>query len=142
VVYEASAPLRATSIESFQSRSLRGTFMARRPKVALDAAALAAARRYAENQLGRPYDFRFLWNDETLYCSEFVWKAYEMAGVTLCPTRRFSDYNLHAPAVARVIKERYGSADRLPGEEPVISPGDLAASDMLIEAPRAESAGH
>jgi len=141
VVYEASQPVRATTIETFQSRSLRGTFLARRPKVPLDPGALATARRWSENQLGRRYDFRFLWNDETLYCSEFVWKAYEKAGVTLCPTRRFRDYHLHAPAVARVIKERYGSADRLPGEEPVVSPGDLAVSDMLVDVPRAEGAG-
>jgi hypothetical protein len=32
--------------------------------------------RAAEHFLGRPYDFRYQWDDEHIYCSELIWKAY------------------------------------------------------------------
>jgi hypothetical protein len=136
MVYEAVQPVRATTIEAFQARSLPGTFHARRPQTPPEAPALAKARHWAEAQLGRHYDSRFLWSNGALYCSELVWKAYAQAGVELCPTRRFHNYRLDAPAVKRVITQRYGSADTLPKDEPVVSPGDLAASALLVEVPR------
>lgn len=138
MVYEAVQPVRAITIQAFQARSLPGTFHARRPKSPPDAAALATSREWAQAQLGRDYDFRFLWANASLYCSEFVWKTYDKAGVELCPLRRFHDYRLEAPAVKRVIIQRYGSAEMLPKDEPVVSPGDLAASDLLVEVPRHE----
>ena len=44
---------------------------------ALDAAGAARSVRWAQKMLGRPYDARFGWDDESLYCSELVVKALE-----------------------------------------------------------------
>jgi hypothetical protein len=40
--------------------------------------------------------------------------------------------------VKAIIAKRYGSADKLPRDEPVVAPGDLAASPLLVEVPRIE----
>lgn len=136
MVLEAVQPVRVTTVEAFQQRSLPGTFHARRLKVPLEPAAIAKAKAWGEKQIGRHYDYRFQWEDGALYCSELVWKAYDKAGVQLCQPRRFHDYRLDHPAVQAVIAQRHGSADKLPRHEPVVAPGDLADSPLLVEVPR------
>lgn len=79
-------------------------------------------------QFGRNYDARFQWDDENLYCSELVWKIYQNAGIELCMPRLFKDYDLQRPEIRSLIKSRYGSFDRLPMDEKVVAPSDLAAS--------------
>lgn len=138
MVLEAVQPVRVTTVEAFQQRSLPGTFHARRLKRAADPAAIAAAKAWGTRQIGRNYDVLFGWHDGALYCSELVWKAYAKAGIELCPTRRFHDYRLDHPKVKAVIARRYGSADKLPRDEPVVAPGDLADSPLLVEVPRVE----
>ena len=56
----------------------------------------------------------------------------------LCEPRRFHDYQLDHPAVKPVIEQRYGSATKLPKDEPVVAPSDLASSELLVEVPRVE----
>lgn len=137
MVFEAVQPVRATTVEAFISRSLPNTFHARRLKTPLKPEVITTARTWTAKQMGRNYDHLFQWSDGALYCSELVWKAYDKAGIQLCPTRHFQDYNLESPAVQAVITRRYGSADKLPRKEPVVAPGDLAASPRLVEVPRA-----
>ncbi|MCW1922963.1 YiiX/YebB-like N1pC/P60 family cysteine hydrolase [Luteolibacter arcticus] len=136
MVLEAVQPVRVTTVAEFQKRSSPGTFHARRLKSPPDAAALEKAKAWGKRQLGLNYDARFQWGDDKLYCSELVWKAYHEAGVKLCEPRRFQDYKLDHPAVKPVIAQRYGSADKLPKEEPVVAPSDLADSPLLVEVPR------
>jgi len=138
MVLEAVQPVRVTSVQAFQQRSLPGTFHARRLKQAADPAAIANAKAWASRQIGRNYDYLFGWDDGALYCSELVWKAYAKAGIELCEPRRFHDYRLDAPKVKAIIAKRYGSADQLPRDEPVVAPGDLAKSPLLVEVPRVE----
>lgn len=132
-VLEATGPVKVTPFDEFRKRSLPGTFHVRRLKVPLKPESLEAGRAWGKEQIGVNYDPHFRWDDETLYCSELVWKIYQKAGVELCPTRHFRDYALESPEVQAVIKKRYGSADKLPQEEPVVSPGDLADSPLLVE---------
>jgi hypothetical protein len=138
MVLEAVQPVRVTTVEAFQQRSLPGSFHARRLKTPADPAALDQAKAWGHKQLGRNYDLRFEWDSHTLYCSELVWKAYQQAGIELCEPRRFHDYRLDSPKVQAIIARRYGSADNLPRDEPVVAPGDLAASPLLVEVPRVE----
>jgi hypothetical protein len=138
MVLEAVQPVRVTSVEAFQQRSLPGTFHARRLKTPPAADAVARAKAWGTRQIGRNYDHLFGWHDGALYCSELVWKAYAKAGIELCPPRRFHHYRLDAPRVKAVIAKRYGSADKLPRDEPVVAPGDLADSPLLVEVPRIE----
>lgn len=138
MVLEAVQPVRVTTVEAFQQRSLPGTFHARRLKQPANPAAIAKAKAWGARQTGRNYDHLFGWDDGALYCSELVWKAYAKAGIELCEPRRFHDYRLDAPKVKAIIARRYGSADQLPRDEPVVAPGDLADSPLLVEVPRVE----
>ncbi|MCW1912239.1 YiiX/YebB-like N1pC/P60 family cysteine hydrolase [Luteolibacter sp. GHJ8] len=128
--------MKITPLEEFRQRSLPGTFEVRRLKEQLSAAAIEAGKAWGTQQVGLNYDPHFRWDDQTLYCSELVWKVFKKAGVELCPTKRFRDYELEAPEVKKVIEKRYGSADKMPQDEPVVSPGDLADSPLLVPVPK------
>ncbi|QJE97396.1 YiiX/YebB-like N1pC/P60 family cysteine hydrolase [Luteolibacter luteus] len=134
-VLEAVQPVKVTSFDEFRKRSVPGTFQVRRLKTPLSSEAISDAKEWGKKQVGLDYDLHFRWDDKTLYCSELVWKIFKKAGVELCATRRFQDYKLDAPEVKKVIDQRYGSKDKLPKEEPVVSPGDLADSPLLEEVP-------
>jgi hypothetical protein len=135
-VLEASQPVKITPLEEFRKRSLPGTFEVRRLKAPLSSEAIETGRNWGKQQIGLNYDPHFRWDDQTLYCSELVWKVFKKAGVELCPTRRFRDYELESPEVKKVIAERYGSKEKMPQEEPVVSPGDLADSPLLVPVPK------
>ncbi|RYD41217.1 MAG: peptidoglycan peptidase [Verrucomicrobiaceae bacterium] len=135
MVLEAVQPVGVVSLEEFKSRSKPGTFLARRLKTPVTPEKYRAAREWAEAQIGKNYDVRFLWSNEKMYCSELVWKVYNHAGVKLCPPRRFRDYDLEKPSVKKIIEERFGSADNIPLDEKVVAPSDIAKSALLVDVP-------
>jgi len=136
MVLEAVQPVGITSVEAFISHSNSGTFKAMRINAAPTPEAYRKARAWAVAQIGRNYDPRFLWDDNNLYCSELVWKIYQKAGLRLCEPKRFRDYNLKQPAVRKIIDQRFGGMDRVPMDEMVVAPSDIAASRLLVEVPR------
>lgn len=136
MVLEAVQPVGVTTLKEFISHSTPDGFTARRLKSTVAPAAYRKARSWAIAQIGRNYDVHFAWDDGKLYCSEFVWKIYQHAGIELCPPRRFRDYDLQRPAVRKIIDQRYGGMARLPLDEKVVAPSDLAASPLLDEVPR------
>lgn len=136
MVLEAVQPVRASTLEDFMARGKPEGFTAKRLKTTVTPEAYQKARAWAEAQIGRNYDVRFAWDDGKLYCSELVWKVYQHAGVELCPTRKFRDYDLQRPAVKKIIEQRYGGMDKLPLDEKVVAPSDIAASNLLVEVPR------
>jgi len=139
MVLEAVQPVGVTTLENFMSRGKPEAFTARRLKTAVTQENYKKARAWAETQIGRNYDILFRWDDEKLYCSELVWKIYQKSGVELCPPRHFKDYDLKRPEVRKIIEQRYGDINRLPMDEKVVAPSDLAASMMLVEVPRKAS---
>lgn len=136
MVLEAVQPVRASTLKDFMARGKPEGFTAMRLKTNVAPEAYRKARSWAEAQIGRNYDIRFAWDDGKLYCSELVWKVFQQAGVELCPTRKFRDYDLQRPAVKRIIEQRYGGMDKLPLDEKVVAPSDIAASKLLVEVPR------
>jgi hypothetical protein len=133
IVLEAVQPVGIVSLERFISLSEPGTFTAKRLKTTVTPALYQKARTWAQQQMGRNYDARFLWDDTNLYCSELVWKIYQKAGVELCPPRKFRDYDLEKPAVKKIIQQRFGGMDRVPMDEKVVAPSDIAGSAHLME---------
>lgn len=136
MVMEALQPVQITSLKRFVERSLPATFHAKRLNKPLDPVVVAKARAWAINQAGLNYDLRFVWSNEELYCSEFVWKLFHHGGIELCKPRPFRSYQLDAPAVKTIINQRFGGIQNLPLDEPAVSPGDLAASPLLHEVPK------
>lgn len=135
MVMEAGHPVGTTTLAEFEKRSVPGSFHAMRLKKQPEGGAIAKAKTWAAAQLGKSYDFRFAWDDQELYCSEFVWKFFHQAGVKLCEPRPFRSYDLDDPKVRELIEQRYGSLDNLPLDEPAVAPGDLAASKLLAPVP-------
>ncbi|MEO7097789.1 MAG: YiiX/YebB-like N1pC/P60 family cysteine hydrolase [Luteolibacter sp.] len=135
MVLEAVEPVGITTLEKFVSRSSPEAFTARRLKTPLAPDAYQKAREWGKAQIGHHYDQQFRWDDQKMYCSELVWKIYEHAGVRLCEPSHFRDYHLDQPSVKKVIEERYGSIDKLPLDECVVAPGELATSNLLMPIP-------
>jgi hypothetical protein len=78
VVLEALQRVRVVPLGDFLARGRDGAFAVyrwRAPWAEQVPAILAAARRY----LGRPYDLRYRLDDDSIYCSELLWKAFRDA---------------------------------------------------------------
>lgn len=81
--------------------------------------------------LNKPYDSKFMWSDDKIYCSELVWKLYmESLGLEVCPLKKLKDYDLSDASVQSELQKRYG--DAIPLEEPMVAPSDIASSDQLV----------
>lgn len=74
-VLEAIQPVSRTPLATWVGRGEGGWVTVLRPKH-LDAAARARVVAAAKKELGKPYDARYRWDDERLYCSELVVKAF------------------------------------------------------------------
>ena len=135
MVLEAVQPVGIVSLEDFIAQSKSGKVTVRRLKSPLSVANQGRAKKWAEAQIGKNYDPRFLWDDGNLYCSEYVWKIYQHAGVELCAPRKFRDYDLKKPVVEKIIKQRFGGMEKVPLDEQVVAPSDLAASALLVDVP-------
>lgn len=75
-VIEAVQPVRRVPLATWRARGEGGRIAVFR-HAALDASAAAKVVAWARAQLGLPYDDRYQWDDERLYCSELVAKAFE-----------------------------------------------------------------
>ncbi len=133
-VIEAVSTVRTTPLARWIARGEGGRYVVKRLRDAdrvLTRAALAKLQAAYQPMLGKPYDLTFEWSDERVYCSELVWKAYQRAlGIQVGRLDRVRDFNLSHPAVRAKMRERYG--DRIPLDEPVISPGVMFDSPLLV----------
>ncbi len=87
-------------------------------------AAVVEARRF----LGRPYDPRFGWGDDRIYCSELVVKAYQRgAGVSFGRRERLGDLRL--AGIEPAMERRWGGP--IPRELTLVTPASLAADRRL-----------
>ncbi len=134
-VLEAIEPVCITPLADWIARGTGGHYTVMRLKnrdaEILDSE-IQKERSIAKKLLNIHYDLYFNWSDDQLYCSELVWKVYQRAfGVELCSLRKMKDFDLSAPEVKAIMKQRYG--DHPPLGENVVAPSDLANSAMLIE---------
>lgn len=75
-VIEAVQPVSRTPWRAWRARGAGGKVTVLRAR-GLQAEQLEAVVATAKAQLGRPYDARYRWDDEALYCSELVAKAFQ-----------------------------------------------------------------
>lgn len=136
MVLEAVQPVRVSTLSAFMANGRKEHFTAKRLRNPVSRDAYRKAREWASAQVGRDYDLRFGWDDTRLYCSELVWKIYQKAGIELCAPKRFRDYDLDQPSVRRIIEQRYGGMQRVPMDEKVVAPSDLASSPLLVDVPK------
>jgi len=131
-VYEAIATVRYTPLEKWTARGDGGRYVVKRLRRPPDAKQVAKLRAAAKPFEGKSYDLYFEWSNRRIYCSELVWKLYHDAlGIDIGDLQKLREFDLTDPAVRAKMKERYG--DKVPLDEPVISPAGLFASPQLVE---------
>lgn len=139
VVLEAVSPVRKTPLKRWIARGRGGEYVVKRLRDAdskLSPNVIANMKKLGATWLGRPYDLRFRWDDETLYCSELAYKLFEhAANVRLGKLERARDMNLDDERVQRALRKRFGNA-RFDPAEIVITPDSIFNDDQLIEIQR------
>ena len=132
-VFEASATVRYTPFAAFVARGEGQHYVVKRLRdgaAKITPEAMARARPLLRALEGKRYDMTFEWSDQRIYCSELVWKIYErVLGVRIGELQALRSFDLSDAAVKAKMRERYG--ERVPLDEPVISPGAMFDSPLL-----------
>jgi len=130
MVYEAISTVQATPLADWIRRGERGKYRLMRPRQPLTQGQIHAMKAVGRSHQQKPYDLRFDWSDNKMYCSELVWKVYKAgAGIELASLRPMDSYRLGDPKVKSLIQTRWG-AD-INWKEPMVAPSDLANSSLL-----------
>lgn len=132
MIYHAVEPVSKNTFDEFVGMSADGKYYIKRLKdqSKLTQDVISKMLTEAKSQLGIHYDLGFSWNDDELYCSEFVWKLYNHAlGIDVGKLRPLKEFDLTHPAVKQKLTERYGK--NIPLNENMISPGDMYESELL-----------
>jgi uncharacterized protein YycO len=132
-VFEAIEPVQATPLNTWIERGERNHFVVKRlinAEQQLSTEARSKMKTEAKKFLGKPYDLTFGWGDNTIYCSELIWKVYQRGcGIELSAMEKLGDFDFSDPTVQAKMRERYG--ETLPLNEPVVSPAALFNSPLL-----------
>jgi uncharacterized protein YycO len=127
-VIEAIGPVKITPLKSYVARGRGGKVWAYR----LDEsnrkhvpAALAAMRK----DLGKPYDPRYRFDDEAIYCSELIWRGWKAAtGNELGTAVTLGSLNWRP---YRPVIEAIEGQGNLPLDREMITPRDMARAKEL-----------
>ncbi len=95
-----------------------------------DQEAVPRMLKYARGAVGRPYDVHYSLDDENLYCSELVYKAYQSAtGESLGKLVRLGDldWQTYRPLIEKI------EGGAVPVDRPMIPPRQLSEAPQLIE---------
>lgn len=135
-VFEAVSPVKYTPLRDWIRRGRGQRYVVKRLRDAdtrLTPEVLAAMRKLGASWLGRPYDLRFRWDDQALYCSELAYKLFERAvGVRLGKLQRAAEMNLDDERVKTALRKRFAGATFDPAET-VITPDAMFNDEQLIE---------
>lgn len=133
-VCEAGEVVKFTPLSDWLKKGKDGKYAAKRLKDAekiLTDEALKKIHKSSEKYVDKKYDPYFEWSDDRIYCSELVWKIYKDAlAIEIGKIQKFNEFDLSNPVVKNKLKERFG--DKIPLNEPVISPASMFDSDKLV----------
>jgi hypothetical protein len=133
-VLEAVSPVKWTPLAHWIARGRDGRYVVKRLRDSeqrLTPSISKSMRAQGAKWLGLPYDLRFRWDDQALYCSELSHKLYaRSAGIELGRVQRAGDMNLDDARVQKAIKARFGSA-QLDRSEPVVTPDSIFNDEQL-----------
>ncbi len=132
-VYEAIGPVKKTKFKNWIAMGDSNYYVVRRlanSDSIMTEATTKKMRTSVDSRMGIGYDFYFGWNDDLIYCSELVWKAYhEATGLEVGQPKPMKEYDLTHPVVQKTMTERYGV--NMPYDTLMISPGDVFDSPLL-----------
>ena len=128
VVYEAfSGGVQTTPLRTYLFRGRDGGYSVYRLKPEHQVH-VPETLRCAQTYLGKPYDIRYRMDDEKIYCSELIYKAYQQAsGDALGQLDRFGDLNWqpHESAIT------YFEGGPVPLDREMITPIGLSKAAQL-----------
>ncbi|RJS18461.1 peptidase [Corallococcus sp. H22C18031201] len=128
-VVEAVQPVKRTPFAQWRARGVEGHILVLRPQ-GLDAAQRQRAVTEAKRHLGKPYDARFGWGDDAMYCSELVRKAYARgAGVEYGQMERLDSLDL--ADVRAALSRRY--AGHAPANLELVTPVSLSKDERMTQ---------
>jgi hypothetical protein len=127
-VIEAIGRVSRTPWTAWRARGEGGRVTILRPR-GVDHRKISRVLSQARAFLGKPYDARFGWSDERIYCSELVYKAY-LRGAGLRAGRLQKVRELELGAIQKQVMERYG---RIPWELELVTPASIAESSDFTE---------
>ncbi|MFP2962542.1 YiiX family permuted papain-like enzyme [Myxococcus sp. 1LA] len=126
-VVEAVQPVQRIRFSQWKARGLKGGILVLRPRALTDAQRQEAVTA-AKAHLGKPYDWRFGWGDDAMYCSELVRKAYAQgAGVEYGKMERLD--SLRVKGLEQQLRERYGK--QVPLDLELVTPASIATDVRL-----------
>jgi hypothetical protein len=131
-VFEAIQPVQWTPLDHWIARGKDGHFVVKRlkDKSLLNPQVIQKMKNVGKTWIGKNYDLFFEWSDDKIYCSELIWKIYyRTLKIELGSLQKLKDFDLSNPIVKMKLKERY--QDKIPLEEPVISPVAVYDSELL-----------
>lgn len=132
-VFEAIRTVQYTPLNKWIDRGKNGKYVIKRLRNAeglITPESIEKLKIAAATFKGKPYDITFEWSDNSIYCSELVWKIYDRGiGIQVGPLKKLRDFDLSNATVKNKMKERYG--DQIPTNETVVSPGDIYSSELL-----------
>jgi len=128
IVYEAYRGVSATPLKEFLFRGRGGGFVVYRLRDE-HREHIPETIQCCEKYLGRPYDIRYRLDDEKIYCSELIWKAYRDAtnGQQLGTLVKFGEMNWQP--YETLIKQIEGG--EVPVDREMITPVELARARQL-----------
>jgi|GEM_PF-257700 len=133
-VYEAVQPVKKTLFKDWITMGDSNYYVVRRLIKAdsiVTPDVVHKMRASSNKRIGKDYDLYFGWDDSLIYCSELVWKAYnESTGLEVGHPKPMREFDLTHPLVQKTMTQRYGT--KIPYEEPMISPGDIFDSELLM----------
>jgi hypothetical protein len=133
-VYEAAQAVSKTPFKDFIKNGDEGKYVVcrlRQSDTVLTDAALKTMLDFLKRNVDKAYDHKFAWNDDEMYCSELVWKAYYHAiKLKVGKLSLLGDYDLSDPFVREQVEKKWGKA-ALRLTEPVIAPGAIFDSPLL-----------
>ena len=127
IVYEAMNGVEATPLRQFVYRSRDGQYAVHRWQPQYESK-VAAVLQQVRTQLGKPYDLRYRMDDEKIYCSELIYKAFRQV-TGEAPGKLVALGDLNWGPYQRFIEQLEGGD--VPLEREMITPRDLAAAPQL-----------
>ena len=139
IVLEAISPVQKTPLQKWIARGREQRYVVKRLRNAgtpLPPNVVEKMRILGATWLGRPYDLRFQWDDQSLYCSELAYKLFDRAaGVHIGKLQTAADMNLNDERVQRAIRKRFSDVTFDPAEI-VVTPDSIFNDDQLVEVER------
>ena len=124
LVAQALGKVHPLDLEKFKAQKVKGTsILVMRPFKKLNH--LKVFKEFSAHWLGRPFDSAYIWDDEKLYCSEFVAKFLEKFLGPVFPPKPL-DFSRNWDYWQRVMPH-------VPQGEPGNSPADFETSDALYQ---------